>query len=260
MKKTLFPVGVLLLLVSLTGCGGNKILKEPQSIELQGPLVTASDSRLAVAFDWVIVRDGPGTWSKNADWDEYLFRLHNLSGNEITIESIVIFDSMEMMIVSSSSRKQLIRGSKAAVKRYKEDGLQVKAGLGGMGLIAASGATVAAGAAVLAGGAALTSAAAGAAVVGAVVVAPVLAVGGVFRGVNNSKVSTEIENRSTDLPVTIGTNQEVALNAFFPISPSPVRMEINYSDADDSYVLTIDTSEVLGGLHLTAPEQEVKSE
>jgi hypothetical protein len=259
MKRTLFVISAILLLISLSSCGGNKILKEPQSIELQGPLAVSADSRLAVALDWVIVRDGPGTWSKNVDWDEYLLRATNLSDDAISIDSIVIFDSLETMIESSSSRKQLIRESKAASKRYKEEGLQVKAGLGGAGLVAVGGATFATGAAVIAGSS-LASAAVGAAFVGAVVIAPVLAVGGVFRGINNSKVSTEIENRSSDLPMTIDAIHEIAVDAFFPLSPSPVRIEINYSDADHTYVLAINTSEALSGLHLRAPEQVVTSE
>lgn len=249
---------LLLLLASVPGCGGNKILKEPQALELQGPLVVASDSRLAVAFDWVIVRDGPGTWSKNADWDEYLFRLHNLSDNEITIESVVIFDSMETTIESSSDRKQLIRGSKAASKRYEEEDIEVKAGLGGGALVAAGGATAAAGVSALSASLAGATGAVGAA--GVLVVAPVLAVGGVIRGINNSKVSREIENRHTHLPMTVSAGDEVVLDIFFPLSPSPVRLQFNYSDTGAKYVLRIDTADVLSGLHLGAPEQEVIAE
>ena len=33
----------------------------------------------AAALDWIIVRDGPGTWAKNVDWDEYLIRVHTKS-------------------------------------------------------------------------------------------------------------------------------------------------------------------------------------
>lgn len=249
MKKSILRSGVLCFLVVLSGCGGSKVLKEPRSLELQGPLVVGSDSRLAVAFDWVIVRDGPGTWSKNADWDEYLFRAHNLSDNKISIDSIVVFDSLETRIESNSNRKQLIKGSKSATKRYKGEGLNVKAGLGGVGLVAAGGATYAAGLGTLAATGVVGA-------VGAVVVAPVLVVGGVFRAVNNSKVSREIESRSTELPLVLSADSELALDIFFPLSPSPVRIEVHYSDTGADYVLSIDTTKELVGLHLSAPERE----
>ena len=254
MIKTLFRFTLLTLPLALLGCGGAKVLKKPEPLVATQSLASASDQRLSATLDWVIVRDGPGTWSKNADWDEYLFRAHNLSDNEITIESIAIFDSLETMVEPNSNRKQLIRGTRAASSRYKDEGLKVKAGLGGGGLVAAGGATAAAGVSVLS--ATMAGATGTAAAAGVLVVAPVLVVVGVFRGVNNSKVSREIENRSTDLPLALSADSEVALDVFFPLSPSPVRIEISYSDADAMHVLTIDTAEVLKGLHLRVPEQE----
>jgi len=255
-------VALTLAFLCLAGCGGAKVLKEPKSLELQGALVVESDSRLTAGFDWVIVRDGPGTWSKNADWDEYLFRLHNASDSEISIESVNIYDSLNTRITSSARRRDLIKGSKAASKRYKAEGLKVKAGLGGTGLVAVGGATyvagMSAGAALFAGGA--TGAAAGVAVVGALVAAPVLVVGGIFRGVNNHKVTSEIANRHTDLPLALSAGNDAALDLFFPLSPSPGKIEINYSDANGAHQLTIDTAVALAGLHLRAAEQAQASD
>lgn len=255
----LISSGLLLCMAFvMTACGGNKILKESKPLELEAPLAMESDSDLVVALDWVIVRDGPGTWSKNADWDEYLFRIHNRGADEVTIERVVLYDSMEMPIQSNSNRKQLIKGSKTATKRYKAEGLEVKAGLGGAGLVAAGGAAYVAGmglgAAAL--GATGSAASAGLVAVGAIAAAPVLVVGGILRGANNSKVATEIENRHSVLPLALAEGGETDLDMFFPISPSPVRIEINYSKSGDMRLLTIDTTEVLDGLHLRAPTQE----
>ena len=259
----LASVALLLLVLCLTGCGGTKILKEPKNLELQGPLVVESDTRLTAGLDWVIVRDGPGTWSKNADWDEYLFRVHNSSDSEISIESVVIYDSLETMITANSSRKKLIKGSRAASKRYSEEGLKVKAGLGGLGLVAVGGTSLVSGAAL--GTAFLfssgtTAAAAGVVAAGAILAAPVLVVGGIFRGVNNNKVANEIEDRQTGLPLTLSADDATAMNIFFPLSPSPSRIEISYSDADGQHLLTINTAETLDGLHLRAPEPEKASD
>ena len=67
------------LSLCLVGCGGSKVLKEPNPFAVTQSLATASDQRLYATLDWVIVRDGPGTWAKNVDWDEYLIRIQNLS-------------------------------------------------------------------------------------------------------------------------------------------------------------------------------------
>ena len=67
MMKRLFAAGITLSLVSLVGCGGTKVLKEPQPMQTTQPLAEVSDQQVTATLDWVIVRDGPGTWAKNAD-------------------------------------------------------------------------------------------------------------------------------------------------------------------------------------------------
>jgi hypothetical protein len=66
-RQLVFTCALVWLLV-LSGCGGTKVLKEAQPIQTTQPLATASDQQVTAILDWVIVRDGPGTWAKNADW------------------------------------------------------------------------------------------------------------------------------------------------------------------------------------------------
>ena len=72
-------IGFLLSACLLAGCGGTKVLKESQPIQTTKPLAAASDRQVSATLDWVVVRDGPGTWAKNADWDEYLLTVNNQS-------------------------------------------------------------------------------------------------------------------------------------------------------------------------------------
>ena len=66
-------IGVAAVLATLSACGGTKVLGEPQPLVLEEALVTAAgDTGVTASLDWIIVRGGPGTWAKNADWDEYL--------------------------------------------------------------------------------------------------------------------------------------------------------------------------------------------
>lgn len=235
--------------ICLTGCGGAKVLKEPQPLVLQQSLATASDQYVAVNFDWVIVRGGPGTWAKNADWDEYLVRVQNLGGDTIRVTEISLVDSLGTRIEPRYDRKQLVNGAKEAKRRYKGEKLQVKAGASAAVLLAGAPAAYAtAGFAVISGG--LYSSTAAAAATGGLILVPVFAVGSVFRGVNNSKVNSEIESRQTLLPIEFADREEKGLDVFFPLTPSPRQIEIGYIASGETRTLIIDTHSALEGLHL----------
>ena len=101
----------------------------------------------------------------------------------------------------------------------------------------------------------VASAASGGAGVGAaagavLVLAPVLAVGGVVRGVNQSKVNEEIQLRQTAIPFYLSAYEEQTLDVFFPIAPSPIKVELTYTDTSGEHHLAIDTRSALDGLHI----------
>jgi type IV secretory pathway TrbD component len=111
-----------------------------------------------------------------------------------------VVDSLETRLSSDSKRKMLVKESKKTTKRYKGSDLKVRAGIGA-GTMIATGTAIAvlgigvATSAVGAFGVAMFSGASATAVSTAllpstiVLFAPVLVVGGIFRGANNSKVS-----------------------------------------------------------------------
>ncbi len=96
-------------------------------------------------------------------------------------------------------------------------------------------------------------AAAGAAAV--VVLVPVLAVGGIVRGVNNSKVNNQIETRQTLLPVVLQKEEEKNLVIFYPLAPSPGQLELNYVDSRGEHTLIVGTQSALERLHLVQAEK-----
>ena len=259
MKKLLLQSSVLMLLLALSGCGGTKVLKEPEPLAVTQSLATASDQRLAATLDWVIVRDGPGTWAKNVDWDEYLIRVQNLTDDSIRVTNITVLDSLGTRIETGENRKQLVKGTKKTKRRYKGEGLKVKAGISTGALVAAGAVTAAATAAAVSSmgfgiGAASGGAAVGVATAGLILL-PVLEVGSVFRGVNNSKVNKQIESRQTLLPVVLQEEEEKNLVIFFPLSPSPGQLELTYVDSRGEHTLIVDTQAALEGLHLVQAEK-----
>lgn len=257
-------IAVIAVFSILTGCGGTKVLKEPRPVELENVLATSADANIEANLDWVIVRDGPGTWAKNADWDEYLLRVSNHSDRTISILELAVVDSLQTRIESLPGRKQLVKGSKATARRYRDSGVKVKAGRGATTMLVAGTAVTAVGvasasaigASALASGAA-TAGSAGAVAGGLVLLGPAIAVGGIARGINNSAVNTEIEQRQTTLPLDVRPGEEAPLDLFFPLAPSPVMVELVY--ADDSglrHTVRIDTTTALRGLHFAEMGQE----
>ncbi len=234
----------------LGGCGGAKLVRHPTTPTAMAGLVQAADDRLAASIDWVIVRNGPGMWAKNSDWDEYMIRVRPLGVGAITITGVTLVDSLGNRLPADDNRSDLVRESKASVRRYKHSGLRVEAGMGGMG-IAATGVGVSYGAASsMAAGSMAGGAYAGAFLFA--VAAPAFGVAGIMRGVHNSQVNGEIGKRHTAFPQTIVAGVEQPMDLFFPLAPAPQRIEIDYMDGSSAHRLEIDTSAALTGLHLPA--------
>ncbi len=253
-------------LLSLTGCGGTKILKKPMQINLAKPLMTRSDDSLSLSLDWVIIRDGPGTWAKNADWDEYLISVVNDTDDNITIVDVVVVDSLGTELRTDSNRKQLVMASKKSVKRYRDGNLTVTAGwesagflpIGvGAGVVGPAHTTVcisgvAAGTGALLG----VSAIAVDPVTAAMLAAPVSVVYGIVRARHNSRVAKEIEVRQTPLPHIVTPGGRSNMDLFFPLAPSPAQVRISYRQGGEKKTVNLETSELLAGLHIVQKESD----
>jgi len=250
-------VSIVAVCLVLPGCGGTKVLKDPQpmheapTLAPQPPLASGGDDKLGVHLTWVIVRDGPGTWARNADWDEYLLVASNLSGETLRITGASVYDSLGNRIAADDDRKRLVKASRITSRRYKESGVEVVAGVTPETMFLASAAGYGIAGAV--GSAGLyTSSAVALGVLAALALVPVLAVGGVVKASNNNEVAKEIQRRHTDLPVDIEAGDQLALNLFFPLAPSPQRVELTYVDGRGEHIIVIDTRESLDGLHIPA--------
>lgn len=249
-RQWVIHLGTVLALTLLSACAYNKKLEKPIPLQPVGAIATAADERLSATVDAIIVRDGPGSWSKNADWDEYLLHVVATSDQPVEITRIVVVDSLGKHRKPSATRGDLKSGSKETARRYKDSDLEVTAGYGGAGLVVAGYAVGGASAAVGLATLGTSGAAAGAAVAGAVLVAPVLMTAGIVVGVQEIRVQNEIRHRSTVFPVTVAADQELLLDVFFPIAPAPKSVEVAYRDASGEHVLVIDTKAALAGLHL----------
>lgn len=232
------------LALGLAACAGSKILKEPKALQLVEPLAAAIRDDVEVDLAWVIVRDGPGTWARNADWDEYIFVVRNPGAAPLEVTSMSLHDALGERVSPEADRTALVRASRQAVRRYREADLKVKAGFGGAALVA-TGAVVWYGVAAPIAGVAAGGAALGVAT-GAVIAAPILVVGGLMRANNHRKVNDEIVRRQTTFPIKLAPGEERTVSVFFPLTPSPKRIDVELG----TDIVTIDTTGILTGLHL----------
>jgi len=243
---------VLLALSLLSACAYNKKLENPVPLEAKSAIASASDVRLSARIDAVIVRDGPGSWSKNADWDEYLLHVRATSGWSLDITRVVVVDSLGKRHQPRAYMRELADESKEIAKRYEDEDLKVTANAGAAlfwtGYFV-GGASAAAGLATLG-----TAGAAAGAAAGGLLVAPVLMTAGVVVAVQEYQVQREIDRRNTVLPLTLAAQQDLPVTLYFPIAPSPQRVEIIYTDPAGEHVLAIDTRDALAGLHLLPKE------
>lgn len=242
--------------LALSACGGGtKLVRHAAPVpQRELPIAVAANDTLAAQLDFIVVRNGPGAWAKNGDWDEYLIRVRNTSASPVELRAVEVTDSEGHPSGALNDRGELVSASKLTAKRYRQIGVKVAPGRGGDGLLVAGigAGGVAYGAAAASATGALVAAGYTGAVVGAgmILASPVLLGVGIVRMVNNSKVDNRIESRASPLPVTIRAGSDVLLDLFFPISPSPRHLTFNYRTAQGDQQLQIDTSGVLAGLHL----------
>ncbi len=248
-------VRLILLAAALTlaGCSNTRLLKEPLPQPVAPALASAASDRLEAHLEWVIIRDGPGSWVEHADWDEYLFSVRNLSDQTLVITQVSVVDSLGTVISRGLNRDKLVKGTRDTARRYEAADIPVYAGMSGVGMFATGTGLAVAGTyvalqsvlGVLAGSA--SSAFLAPVAAGAIYAAPVVMFGGIARGVNNARVNSEILKRQTELPLTLAPGEARVIDLMYPIAPSPRQVIIHFGDKE---TLILDTSEALRGLHL----------
>lgn len=244
------------VILAISGCGGAKIKNQKKIVafpEQRQSLALIGDDNLSVSLDWVLVRNSPESWAKNADWDEYIFRIQSLPGHLIEVTDIVVYDSLGTRLTHLEDRSDLKRASKQTIHRYKDVNLSIKPGAGA-GTVATGATGAVLGAAYVSGvtaGSGLMGLAGATAAAGTMVLlTPVFIFAGVLRGVHHHQVTNEIHRIAVVFPLQVDDKTSKEVHVFYPFAPSPNHVEITYSDNQGSHKLNIDTKHVLAGLHM----------
>lgn len=196
----------------------------------------------------LIVFKGPGSWKREARWDEYIVEITNRSDRAMTFDSASLIDLLGAPQFAGTDPWQIEKLSYTNWEKYGKSGLKLLAGAGAVTLYAGAVSAVA------------TSAlASGASAGGAVVlldVIPVFAIidvtaVAVMNHQNKNKVQDEFQRRRLVLPVTIPSGASVSGSLFFPMTPGPQRLVLAGHTGDATVELALELKP-LAALHLKA--------
>jgi hypothetical protein len=200
----------------------------------------------------LIIYGGPGSWKREALWDEYVVALHNPATQPLVVSAVGLRDHTGVSRTPGADPWQLEEESKALCKEYDRQGLAfVKSAAPAVLTIGG----IAAGSAALAA-ATSTSTVTVTVMQGplAVVTVPTYFLG---RAIANHEDRDDIESefriRRLAFPLTLAPGQTRLGCLFFPMVPSPRSLSLHWScgPADGESVLPLD---FLHGLHVRPAE------
>ena len=226
------------------------MLKEPNAEQIPDYrwAATAPDG-LTATVHTVLVRNGPGSWVRDADWDEYILTVKNSSRSAMKIEFLRLYSPyLPASQQSSLVVKQLEEQSRNTLHNVRD--VTVVAGSGAL----AAGTTVAT--------------TAGAGYIGATMVVPVAILTLPFlqysidqtverrhlEHEDRSLIELTILERGMHLPIEIPPDSEATRSAFFPLTPAPNRLVIDYRVDGDRRSLEVPLT-ALAQLHLSRTPQ-----
>jgi hypothetical protein len=201
----------------------------------------------------LIIYGGPGSWKREALWDEYVVTLENRGEQPVTIDSATLHDSAGTTFAAGNDPWALEKQSKKLEKQYRGRGEAFMRAAGPGVLIAGAGAATISAAA---GSTVYVSAAMAGAAVATLVALPVyyITVFGINHH-NEKAVMVEFKRRRLPLPLTLAPGETRTGSVFYPMVRNPSSFELRWSSerASREAVLPLD---FLKGLHVpTAPAE-----
>jgi len=239
-------LGLLVTLLILPGCVSKRVQtaskKTPPAVPLN---LSAQQPPVTAVLNTLIVFEGPGSWKREAYWDEYVVSLVNQGQAPVTVDGAVLNSSV---IVSQSPGSDPWGLEKQSHEILKDQtaGRQLVAGAG----IFVAGIGVQAGLLALGGAALATgSAAAVAGAVVAVIALPVFVVGSGIRAITAPyAIQKEFNRRRLTLPLELKPGEMRQGSLFFPITPGPQHLVLDFRGESITQSVSIDLTS-LANLH-----------
>lgn len=192
----------------------------------------------------VISDGGPGSWKREAFWDEYVITLHNEGQRALSITAVALTDYAGAMRPPGTDPWELERESKTLEKRYRDAGLSFARMAAPRVIASAAEPSVVASAGIGTTGAA-------AAATATAVALPIY--GASVFGINmhnKAVIRKEFNRRRISLPLMLGPGDSRTGSFFFPMVPNPQAITVRWSSGAGEGETTLEL-QFLKGLHVT---------
>jgi hypothetical protein len=240
-SSLLLAVGLCLV----SACVSQKYKRADKSTPPLRPLnVRFPSSTLDTSLYAEISDSGPGSWKRDAFWDEYVMIMHNEGDQVMTIASAALTDYAGAVRSAGTDPWALERESKTLEKRYRDAGIafarvaapRVIVGAAEPGVVASAG---------------IGTTGAAAAATATVVALPVygLTVFGINMH-NKAAIKQEFNRRRVPLPLTLGPGETHSGSFFFPMVPNPRALTVRWTSSAGDGETTLELH-FLQGLHVT---------
>ncbi len=243
--RALLRALAVIMVLPLTGCVSSRYRAAPKDTPAPQLLnVAFTPAPLEAALTTLITYNGPGSWKRNAFWDEYVVTLHNPGSQPLVVSGTGLVDYAGTVRPAGDKPWALEKESKTLERQYKDAGIAfVRYTAPALLIIGAGSAAVSSAGVLTAAG----STAAGATVIALPVYYAVILT---INHYNKVDMEKEFARRRLALPLTLAPGETRTGSLFFPMGPNPRSLGLCWSagTTSDESVLPLD---FLHGLHTT---------
>jgi len=245
----------------LSSCVSAKYKMASEDTPPPVPLNVSTEAHSVHALlNTVIIFGGPGSWKRDAYWDEYILSITNHGEHPVALASATLIDFQGNPVVSGDNPWELQDQSKAWIKSYDSGTTGVVLKVGAASVMTG---VIVGGLALASGGGVMISGAAFAAVIAStatVVALPIIAISSGILNVNRKhKIEDEFNRRCPVLPITIQPGHVTQGSLFFRITPGPQRLLLLFTGVDREFDVSIDLKS-LSDLHIDMKPKQKQSE
>jgi len=209
--------------------------------------VVVAQPPVELVLNAVIIYKGPGSWKREALWDEYVVTIRNHGEGPLTITAATLVDFAGVSLQPGVDPWALEKESQTLEQRYKKAGVAfARNALPGV-LILGTGTAALMAIGPFAAGAAV------AAVAVTVIALPVYYI--VVLSVNHSNksaIKAEFARRRLALPIIVGPGETHTGSLFFPMVPNPQSLNAQWVTGPTGGEVKL-SLEFLRGLHVPSP-------
>ena len=239
----------VIFLLFFTGCVSSRYKEARKDTPPPKLLnVAFAPAPLKATLSTLITYNGPGSWKRDAFWDEYVVTLRNPGPVPLLVSEPGLVDFAGTNRSDGSEPWVLEKASKTLERQYKEAGIAfVRYTAPGVLILGAGAAAISS--------VGIFSAAAGTAATATVVVLPLYYIGVLtINHHNKAGMEKEFNRRQLVLPLTLAPGETRTGSLFFPMVPNPRSLGLSWS-AGPSRGESVLPLDFLHGLH-AAPAQD----